>query len=165
MTVVPSEVIIRDGRPYDAGALARLANALSVHEGLGATVFSETGVRRDFFAADGRLSCILAETRSDEVVGYLLYQDLYNTDRAAWGLFMLDLYIDNSRRGQGLGRALVARLSTKALERKAVSIWWGVMSANEGARRFYRFLDAKDDDARILGIEGEALKRLSAEDT
>ncbi len=158
-------VIIRDGRPGDAGALARLANALSVHEGLGAAVFTEAGVRRDFFTADGRLSCIVAETPSGEVVGYLLYQDLYNTDRAGWGLFMLDLYVDDGLRGKGVGRALVARLAAKAVKRKAVSIWWGVMSANGGARDFYRILGATDDDARLLGIEGEDLQRLAAEDS
>ena len=38
-------------------------------------------------------------------------------------------------------------------------------TSNRGARRFYAEIGAKDDEARILELDGEALDRLAAEGT
>ena len=45
----------------------------------------------------------------------------------------------------------------------AVSVWWGVLSSNRKARDFYAAIGARDEDARILELDGPALAALAAE--
>ncbi len=157
-----ADFTIRPAARADAAVIAGLANRLSRHEGY-PEAFTEAKVRRDLFGDRPAASVLLAE-RDGVVVGYALYYDCYNTDIAARGLWLGDLYVVEAARGGGIGRALMAAMAAAAVDRGAESLWWGVRSANAGARAFYAGLGARDDDARILELDRAALARLAAED-
>ena len=153
---------IRPAVPADADAIARLANALSRHEGLGDEVFSAARVREDGFGASPAFSVIIAE-RDGEAVGYALYQPFYNTDLACRGLWLSDIFVVEQARGRRIGRKLLAAVARRAADMGACSLWWGVRSANTRALSFYDDLGAVDDDARILGLDDSALEALAKE--
>ena len=153
---------IRPATAADAARIAELANGLSAHEGLGPDVYNEGTVRRDGFGPDPAYSVLLAEA-DGEIVGYALFLNGYDTDIAARSVTLEDIFVTDTARGRGIGRRLFAAVAHAAVERGAHSLWWGVRSSNRAARRFYARLGARDEDARILQLDGEALTRLAAE--
>ena len=156
------DIAIRDAAPADAATVAALANQLNRLHGKAGDLFSAVTVRRDMFGDGPGVSVLLAE-RNGEAVGFAVFQDFYNSDLAAWGLWLTDLYVREATRRQGVGRALFAVVARAATERGAQSVWWGVASANQEARAFYAATGARDGDARILELDGEALSKLAGE--
>ena len=143
--------------------MAELGNSLNRQHGLPET-FTEATVLRDGFDGPQRFSLLVAEAedRSGEgIVGYALYHPQYNSDKPGWGLWLVDLFVEPELRGRGLGRRLLAAVAAEAVATGAVSLWWGVVSANRNARDFYAALGARDEDARILELDGAALAALA----
>jgi GNAT superfamily N-acetyltransferase len=65
-------------------------------------------------------------------------------------------------RGQGAGRALLARLAQRCLEEGLARLDWAVLDWNAPALAFYESLGAEAlDDWRLRRVSGEALARLS----
>lgn len=155
------ELRIRPARRKDAAAVAVLGNKLNLQHGLPEN-FTAATVLRDGFDGPLRFSLLVAEYQG-RVVGYALYHPHYNSDLPGWGLWLVDLFVEPEQRGLGLGRRLLAAVAADALASGAVSLWWGVTSANRQARDFYAALGARDEDARILEIDGPALAKLAAQ--
>ena len=159
------EFRIRPAVRADAAAVAVLGNQLTLQHGLLET-FTEAGVLRDGFDGPLKFSLLVAEAagRSEgRVVGYALYHPHYNSDLPGWGLWLVDLFVEPELRGRGLGRRLLAAVAAEAVASGFVSLWWGVTSANRSARDFYAALGARDEDARILELDGPALARLAGQ--
>ncbi len=157
------EFRIRAGVRADAAAIAALGNQLNRQHGLPET-FTEATVLRDGFDGPQRFALLVAEgpSRSEaRVVGYALYHPQYNSDKPGWGLWLVDLFVEPELRGRGLGRRLLGAVAAEAVAAGAGSLWWGVTSANRDAREFYATLGARDEDARILELDGAALEALA----
>ena len=76
----------------------------------------------------GYCFCFVKETRKDPVL----------TDRTE--LYIDDLCVDESRRGQRIGKALYETACRYAKQRNCHSITLNVWSCNESAEKFYRAL-------------------------
>ena len=86
---------------------------------------------------------------------------LNQSEGLAESIFTEDLIL---RDGFGPNPAFSLLLAERAgEERGAHCLWWGVRSANRRARDFYAGLGAKDDDARFLELNGDAMLRLARE--
>ncbi|MDJ0946280.1 MAG: GNAT family N-acetyltransferase [Kiloniellales bacterium] len=155
------EFRIRPAVRADAAAVAVLGNKLNLQHGLPEN-FTEASILRDGFDGTQRFSLLVAEHRA-RVVGYALYHPQYNSDKPGWGLWLVDLFVEPELRGRGLGRRLLAAVAAEAVATGAVSLWWGVVSANRNARDFYAALGARDEDARILELDGTALAALAGQ--
>ena len=153
-------VRIRRARPGDAATIARLANALNRHEGLGQN-FTPAIIRRDAFGRRRHFTVLLAEA-DRRIVGYASYTLGYNTDMAAPELFMHDLFVLARWRSLGVGRQLVARVAREAVRRRLTSLGWGVLGNNARAKRFYRRLGARISNMRTAALAGARLRRLAA---
>ena len=104
---------------------------------------------------------ILVAERDGSLLGYAFFEDSFNSDNAARGVWLLDLFVRESARRHGIGQGLLAATARETLARGGKSLLWGVMSANAGARAFYAGIGARDDDARILELDGAALTELA----
>jgi len=151
-------IVIREAEPDDAEVIATLANRLNAHEGLSDTAFSAETIRRDAFERQTGLTVLLAEL-DGATVGYAFFHDFYNSEIPGWGAWLTDIYVDDDRRGHGIGKKLMAAVCRQAADRGLVSLWWGVRNENEKASAFYREMGAHDDDARILELNGAALHK------
>ena len=60
-----------------------------------------------------------------------------STWSATWYCYLEDLYVNESRRGGGVGRALIAATYDAADKRGATRTYWATQSANSVARRLY----------------------------
>lgn len=139
-----------------------MANALNVHEGKASDAFTPERVLRDAFGPEAAFTVLIAE-REGVAVGYASYAMGYNTDIAAPSVWLYDLYVTDQARQLGAGRALMAAVAAETVRRGAHSLEWGVRAANRRARAFYAALGARDEDLRILTLDGGALGALARE--
>ncbi|KPJ09993.1 Diamine acetyltransferase 2 [Papilio machaon] len=92
-----------------------------------------------------------------EVVGYALCNRAYSswTRRA---LYIEDLYVAETRRRAGVGRALLREVCARALAAGVTRIDWHVLESNRAARALYARMGARD----LCRSEGRLALRLDA---
>jgi GNAT superfamily N-acetyltransferase len=95
----------------------------------------------DAFASPPRFHARVAE-QGGRLVGYAVYTFAYFTFTGAW-IYLDDLYVRESERGNGAGKALLASVADHALEAGCLGIQWFVLDWNERAIRFYEAMGAK----------------------
>ena len=151
---------IRPAAAADAGAIAEMANELNRLHGKPDDLYSAELVAKHAFGAVPLFSILVAE-QDGALVGYAFLEDSFDSDNAARGVWLLDLFVRESARRHGIGQGLLAATARETLARGGTSLSWGVLSANSGARAFYAGIGARDEDARILELDGEALTGLA----
>jgi GNAT superfamily N-acetyltransferase len=157
-----AETRIRPARVEDASAIAEMANLLNLHVGKAPDVFTPEIVRRDAFGPDPAVTVLLAE-REGKTVGYAMFAPSYNSDLAARSVALVDLFVVERARGQGVGTTLMAAIAAETVRRGARCVEWAVLSADRRARLFYASLGARDDNTRALVLHGDALEALAAQ--
>ncbi len=154
-----SAVAIRPARRADAAALARLGNELArlmnAPESYSAKTFARYG-----FGPNPHFEVLVAEA-AGEIVGYALFEEMFNTDLCEPGIWLHDIMVGDAARGAGVGTLLMAAVARAALERGRSSIWWAVLVRNAAAKRFYERLGALDDNAQVMELHGEGLRALA----
>jgi len=80
-------------------------------------------------------------------------------------LLMKELYVRESHRGQGVGKALMGWIARHAIAHGCARIDWNVSASNRQGLAFYRALHAQHVAGRLsYRISGEALGRLAEGD-
>jgi GNAT superfamily N-acetyltransferase len=137
-----STVSIRRARSGDEHALFELVKALSRYERLEHAVRgSADTLGRDLFGPHPAAEALLAE-RGDEAVGFALFFSSYSTFLTKPGLYLEDLFVLESERGNGVGRALFDEVRRQAEARGAGRLEWSVLDWNAPAITFYEKLGA-----------------------
>jgi GNAT superfamily N-acetyltransferase len=156
--------VIRPAVPTDAPALLRLVRELADYERAPAeAVATEDQLRDALFAEDARVFCDVAE-EDGEVVGMALWFLSFSTWLGRHGIYLEDLYVTPSRRGHGHGKALLATLARRCVERGYGRLEWSVLDWNEAAIGFYRGLGAVGtDEWTVHRITSPALDALARE--
>lgn len=155
-------ITVRPAEEQDAQALADMANALNVAHGKSATLYTAELIHGEAFSEDRVCHFLIAE-REGHPAGYALYHWMFNSDLARRGIWLTDLFVMPGERRHGVGRKLFSAVAAETVESGMASLWWGVMSDNTQARAFFASLGARDEDARILELDGQALQALAAE--
>ena len=101
-------------------------------------------IRRDLLGAEP-WAVLLEATLDGTVAGFATGSPCYDSERAAGGIFLVDLYVAPEARRHGLGRALVAGLAAEARRRGAGCLWWGVDDGDDEAMMFYRAIGARSE--------------------
>ena len=140
------QLTIRRATTNDAAAVGQLAQQFADYlRGLGDQGdfrFDAEAYLRDGFGPTPAFSGFIAE-REGRVVGYLLYHWGYDTDRAIRLLHVVDLYIQESARRQGVGRALMNAAAEACREGGGQGLFWSVYAPNKMAAEFYERLGAR----------------------
>jgi len=157
-----TEVVIRAATAADAATIVRLLRALAEYEDLLDQVkIDAAAVLRDGFSARPYFECLLAEV-AGAAVGVAVFYHSYSTFEGRPELYVEDIFVDAVARGQGVGRALMARLAALALERNCFCLDLAVLHWNP-ARDFYRRLGFRHvEDWLPYRLDGEGLRRLAA---
>ena len=105
---------------------------------------------------------VAIDDATGQVVGFALWFISYSTWLGRQGIYLEDLYVKQTNRGQGHGRALLATLANICLVRNYGRLEWSVLDWNEPAINFYRQLDATAmDEWTVNRASGEVLKALA----
>ncbi len=155
---------IRPAEAGDAEVVAALINAInSLDHGAPEKPMTAEVVRRDLVGPQPKALLRLAEF-DGAVVGFATAGFVYDAERSADALMLLDLYVVPEARRRGAARALMAALAAEATRHGAGCLWWGVDEGDDEATLFYRAIGAVSE-GRFSGeiLEGAALARLAAE--
>jgi ribosomal protein S18 acetylase RimI-like enzyme len=133
-------ITVRPARPDDAQAVAALAHALSLHDNEPTGNFTPEAMRQAVFD-DPRVRVLVAEI-GGKVAGYVMFHDSYDTANAARGLYLNDIIVEESRRGEGVARRLMAAVMREAKKQGDVFVWWVAKPTNHRALAFYKKLGA-----------------------
>jgi GNAT superfamily N-acetyltransferase len=155
-------LVIREATPDDAALILDLVRALAVYEKLEHEV---TACTDDFGKAleAGDARALIAEW-AGEACGFALYFFNFSTFLGRRGIYLEDLFVKESHRGKGIGKALLARLARLAVEKECGRLEWSVLDWNAPSIAFYKSLGAKAmDEWTVYRLTGEALAALAAE--
>ena len=141
-----SRFIIRPAVIDDAEGIGRLAAEFAQYlRDLGDESelnFNAEVYVRDGFGNNPASSGLVAE-HDNEIQGYLLYHPGYDTDCATRILHVIDLYVSETQRGQGIGRALMKEAQKICRRLGGTQLFWSVFAPNKAAIEFYEHLGAK----------------------
>jgi GNAT superfamily N-acetyltransferase len=153
---------IRSATEADVGILLGLIRDLAVYEKKPVSVVqaTEEDLKRDGFGLNRRFEARLAFIDGTPV-GFTLFFPDYSTWEGRAGLFLEDIFVAETARRRGIGRALMADLAAIALARDWRRINFRVLTWNP-ARDFYHALGfAHIEEWLPYRIEGKALRKLA----
>jgi len=152
---------IRPAEPGDEVVLLELIVELAIYEREPDAVEATAEQLADsLFGARPVAEAVLAE-RDGRAVGFALFFTSFSTWVGRPGLYLEDLFVRESERGQGVGKALLLHLAAIARERHYGRMEWSVLDWNEPAIAFYRSLGAKAmSDWTVYRLDRDALDRL-----
>jgi GNAT superfamily N-acetyltransferase len=156
-----SAVSIRPAAEGDCGLILDFIRGLALYEKApGAVVATEEQLRRHGFGPHPQFEAIIAEL-DGEPAGMALFHTRFSTWLGQPTLYLEDIFVREAARGHGVGRRLMARLASIAIERGWGRIDFHVLDWNP-ARGFYRKLgfDHLEEWLRY-GAAGGWLKRLA----
>jgi ribosomal protein S18 acetylase RimI-like enzyme len=146
MTRSTMNLTIRPAAKADADAIGALAAQFQAFlRDLGDRTdfaWGATEFLRDGFGERAAFAGVVAEV-GGHVVGYALYHDGYETDRGRRLVHLIDLYVQEGARRQGVGRALMQRIAELGRKRGAGIVFWSVYKPNALASAFYERLGAR----------------------
>ena len=154
--------MIRPALPADVPALVQLVRELAEYERASKeAVATEAQLHDVLFGSQAAVFCDVAEVEGD-VVGLAVWFLSFSTWLGRHGIYLEDLYVTPSRRGEGHGKALLATLARRCVERGYGRLEWSVLDWNQPAIGFYKKLGAVPmEDWTIFRLTGDALARLA----
>lgn len=156
--------LVRDARPADLPDILRLVHALAEYEKEPDAVrATEADFAAALFPADGSptAQCLIAEG-DGQVIGFAVWFTTFSTWTGRNGIWLEDLFVDPEARGQGAGKALLARLAEICVENDWRRLEWWVLKWNAPSIAFYRSLGSvPQDEWETHRIDGEALSALA----
>lgn len=87
------------------------------------------------------VTLVFLDEAPEDIAGLAFWYPTFSSWSLAGGIWLEDLFVEDSYRNAGLGRELMMDLRSRTTGR----IEWDVADGNEGAMRFYRKLGASPD--------------------
>ena len=149
---------IRQATPQDCPLVLGLIKELAAYEKMSAQVVAcEKDIAVALFGETKYAECQIAEW-SGVPVGFALYFFTFSTFVGKPALYLEDLYIQPSMRGQGIGKALLRELAKIALQRDCKRMDWAVLDWNQPAIEFYQSIGARaEGEWTTFRLDGNAL--------
>lgn len=153
---------VRTARPGDVPDVLALVRELATYEREpDAVETTEQMLHHALFGPSPVASCHVA-VLDGQVVGMALWYVTYSTWKGVPGLWLEDLFVRESARGTGLGRALLQTLAAVCVERGYARFEWWVLDWNAPAIGFYASLGAvPQDEWTVHRVDGDALRELA----
>ncbi|KAF9570190.1 hypothetical protein BGW38_008769 [Lunasporangiospora selenospora] len=168
-----SQVTIRTATPADVGSILSLIHDLAEYEREPASTVETTEemllntlrFSPPHPTSQNLASCLLAFLPSDpKPVGLALYFTNYSTWRGRGGIYLEDLFVKPSARGQKIGKRLLTELAREVVAMNGGRLEWAVLKWNEPSIQFYKGLGAVVmDEWQTMRVDGEALTRLASQ--
>lgn len=159
-----SDLTIRPAEPADVSAIFGMIFELAVFEKLEHMVVADEAMLHESLFGERPACEALVGEANGEVVTFALFFHNFSTFLCKKGLYLEDLYVKQSCRGNGYGKQMLAALARLAVERDCGRFEWSVLDWNTNAIKFYEGMGATMmPDWRICRVTGEALSELSAQ--
>jgi GNAT superfamily N-acetyltransferase len=159
-----SNLTIRPAVEADTATILSFIKGLADYERLSHEVMvTQESLRQSLFGPTPGAEVILAFV-GDEAAGFALFFHNYSTFLGKRGVYLEDLFVKPNHRGFGVGKALLVRLATIAVERGCGRLEWAVLDWNTPAIDFYKNLGAVAmDEWTTFRVTGESLNKLAGQ--
>ena len=153
---------IRRARPDEAGLVLALVRELADYEKLLHEVeATEADIVAALFGGNPRVFCEIAEWQG-EPAGFAVWFINFSTFSGRSGIYLEDLFVRPSQRGNGIGKALLAHLAQQCVENDWSHLQWSVLDWNTPSIEFYKSLGAVlMDEWTVCRVNGPALTALA----
>jgi GNAT superfamily N-acetyltransferase len=155
---------IRTAEAGDEALVLAMIKALASYEREpDAVQATEASIRDTLFGPDPQVHSFIAEL-DGEAIGFALWFLTYSTWTGRPSLYLEDLFVEDTARGQGIARALFRRLAQEAKRRDCARIDWAVLDWNVDAMAAYERLGGRRQTGwQPWRLDGAALDRLAAD--
>ena len=162
MKKIRSDFKIRQAEVGDVAEILALIKELALYEHLlDEVVATEELLKETLFGINSPAEVQLAYAE-DRILGFALYFYTFSTFLGRQGIYLEDLYVRESARGQGVGEALLHQLAHRTLEIGGGRLEWAVLNWNESAIGFYQKMGAVPlDEWTTYRVTGENLQELA----
>ncbi|MBL7996262.1 GNAT family N-acetyltransferase [bacterium] len=162
MKVSMNQIEIKNAQENDIPLILTFIKELAHYEKLAhVVVATEENLREHLFGANPKAEVVLAYFEN-EPVGFALFFHNFSTFVGRPGIYLEDLFVRESMRGKGIGKALLVHLAKIAVERNCGRFEWAVLDWNSPAIEFYKSLGALPvDDWTIFRLAGDSLQNLA----
>lgn len=154
---------LRAARPGDEPGILACIQALAEYEREPDAVENTVAMLSEtLFGRDPHAFAHVVE-RDGRIVGIALWFLTYSTWTGRHGIWLEDLFVYESERGRGYGRALIATLAAVCAERGYSRLEWTVLDWNAPSIAFYRSLGAAPmDEWTTQRLSGDGLEAVAA---
>jgi GNAT superfamily N-acetyltransferase len=153
---------IRAACADDVAVILAFIKKLAAYEKLTHEVVATEELLKKTLFGEGRTAEVAIGYLADKPVGFVLFFHNYSTFLGRPGLYIEDLFVDESYRGRGFGRALLVYVARLAKERGCGRLEWSVLDWNEPAIGFYKKLGAVPmSEWTVFRVTGESLTKLA----
>lgn len=136
--------IIRKGKRDDLPSVFRLIRELALFEKAPEEVTNTIEAMETDGFGEKPLYGFHVAVVNEEIIGMALYFVKYSTWKGK-GLYLDDLYVTESHRSRGIGKALFDAFMAEAKKINANQVHWQVLDWNTPAIEFYKKLNASID--------------------
>jgi GNAT superfamily N-acetyltransferase len=155
---------VRAATPDDVPAIGRMIRELAEFEREPDAVrTTPEQLHEALFGRDAVASALLALDDAGQPAGFALWYRTFSTWEGVPGVFLEDLFVAESERGSGLGKALLTALARIVVTNGWRRLEWNVLRWNGEAVAFYDALGGRPlDDWLTYRLSGPALESLGA---
>ncbi|MDF3004295.1 MAG: putative acetyltransferase [Oscillospiraceae bacterium] len=154
-------VTFRPATPADIPQILQFIKLLAEYEKLGNEVTATEVLLKEWLFEKKIAEVIFAEV-DNEAVGFALFFYNFSTFLGRAGLYLEDLYVKESHRGKGYGKAILQELARLAVARGCGRLEWQCLDWNKPSIDFYLSLNARPmDDWTVYRLTGDALLNMS----
>ncbi len=147
--------------PADAPIIFDMVHELAVYEKLGHEVVSTPDNFSKLLENRERFFCYLAE-RDGVAVGFCMGFYTLSTFLGKAGLYIEDVYVNESCRGMGIGKKFFQMVAQKAIDEDCGRVEWSVLDWNEPSIKFYESLGAKPQSEWVkYRLDGDLIKAVA----
>lgn len=160
-------ISIRPGRVEDAALILHFIRELAIYEKAEDQVeaTAET-IASSLFGAGSPSRALVCERDGEqgkEAIGFAVYFFNYSTWQARKGLYLEDLFVLPTARGQGAGKRLLQHLAGIAVQEGCGRFEWCVLDWNQPAIDFYDSIGAQPQAEWLrYRMSGQALRDFAA---
>lgn len=153
---------IRESISEDSQTIFDFIMELAIYEKLPNEVKTNLEETKEaIFSESSTVKALICE-EDGVAIGYAVYFYNYSTWLGKSGIYLEDLYVSESKRGLGAGKAMLKYLARKALEQNCGRFEWSCLDWNTPSRDFYESLGAVAQNEWIgYRLEGESLSNFA----
>ena len=144
--------------------LTRLPNNLQFHNGIShlrKSIKIVSEIENSLFSPNATAKALICE-EDGIAIGFAVYFYNYSTWLGKKGIYLEDLYVSESKRKRGAGKALLKYLAQKALEENCGRFEWSCLDWNTPSREFYESFGAVTKTEWIgYRLEGVSLEKFA----
>ncbi len=153
---------IRNATPKDSPTIFNFIMELAIYEKAPNEVKTRVEeIEKSFFSPNATAKALICE-EDGLAIGFAVYFYNYSTWLGKKGIYLEDLYVSESKRKRGAGKALLKFLAQKAIEENCGRFEWSCLDWNTPSREFYESFGAVAKTEWIgYRLEGEALEEFA----